>query len=280
MAYATNYTLEEQIVARLARVFDPKDRILAESVTHCGRAALALAKRLYAPELALVVLCHRTSLILKRDRLGLLPRSIPDEDIEGEIPERDIFYLINHGMWHIFMGPAQVDIYGNANISLIGDKAKPTVAFPGSIGLPDNTTNQKRVVWLVNNHSKRAFVPKVDFISGVGHIELRRKGNIKYGAPVLVVSNLGCFDFDPASGRMRVQSLHHGVGLEQVVANTGFELVVPAKVPPTEPPTTEEVQLLREEIDPLGVCRLDFAQGDEAIRISAEVKKREAALAR
>ncbi|MBI2918908.1 MAG: hypothetical protein HYY01_13075 [Chloroflexi bacterium] len=280
MAYATDYTLEEQIVSRLAKVFDPKDRILGESVTHCGRAALALAKRLYAPELALVVLCHRTSIILNRDTLHLSPHTIPAEDIEGEIPERDIFFLINQGMWHIFMGPAQLDQYGNANISLIGDKFKPTVAFPGSIGLPDNTTNQKRVVWLVNTHTKRVFVPRVDFISGVGHIELRRNGVIKYGAPVLVTSNLGCFDFEPASGRMRVQSLHRGVALEQVVQNTGFELVVPASVPPTDPPTEEEVRLLREEIDPLGVCRLDFAQGVEAARISAEITQREAALAR
>lgn len=280
MAYATDYTLEEQVTARLAKVFDPKDRILGESVTHCGRAALALAKRLYAPELALVVLCHRTSIILNRDTLRLSPRSIPPEEIEGEIPERDIFFLINQGMWHIFMGPAQMDMYGNANISLIGDKFKPTVAFPGSIGLPDNTTNQKRVVWLVNSHTKRVFVPKVDFISGVGHIELRRKGAIRYGAPVLVVSNLGCLDFDAASGRMRVQSTHRGVSVEQVVANTGFELIVPDKVPPTEPPTVEEVRLLREEIDPIGVCRLDFAQGEEAARITAEITQREAALAR
>lgn len=277
MAYATDYTLEDQVTARLAKVFDPKDRILGESVTHCGRAALALAKRLYAPELSLVVLCHRTSLILSRDRLSLGPRSIPPEDIEGEIPERDIFYLINNGMWHIFMGPAQLDMYGNANISLIGDKFKPTVAFPGSIGLPDNTTNQKRVVWLANNHTKRVFVPKVDFISGVGHVELRRKGVIKYGAPVLVVSNLGCFDFEPTSGRMRIASLHRGMTVKQIVDSTGFELIIPDRVPPTEPPTVEEVQLLREEIDPLGVCRLDFAQGEEATRIAAEIRQREAA---
>jgi len=57
-------------------------------------------------------------------------------------------------------------------------------------------------------------------------------------------------DFDPDSKRMRLKATHPGVSVEDVVAATGFELVLPEKVETTEPPSDEELHLLRKEIDP------------------------------
>ncbi len=51
---------------------------------------------------------------------------------------------------------------------------------------------------------------------------------------------------------MRLLSTHPGVTIEQVVENTGFELIIPDEVGQNEPPTAEELRLLREEIDPEG----------------------------
>jgi hypothetical protein len=50
--------------------------------------------------------------------------------------------------------------------------------------------------------------------------------------------------------------VHPGVTVEQVREATGFELLVPdGDVPETTPPTDEQVRLLREEIDPDGLCK-------------------------
>jgi glutaconate CoA-transferase, subunit B len=43
---------------------------------------------------------------------------------------------------------------------------------------------------------------------------------------------------------------HPGVTVEEIIANTGFELMVPEHVGVNEPPGVEELHLLREEIDP------------------------------
>jgi acyl CoA:acetate/3-ketoacid CoA transferase beta subunit len=65
-------------------------------------------------------------------------------------------------------------------------------------------------------------------------------------------------DFEPASKAMRLVSVHPGVTVEQVQAATGFEVLVPdGGVPETEPPTDEQVALIR-ELDPDGARLREF----------------------
>jgi hypothetical protein len=49
---------------------------------------------------------------------------------------------------------------------------------------------------------------------------------------------------------MRLRSVHPGVGVEEVVGATGFELVLPDPVPVTPLPSAEELELIREVLDP------------------------------
>ena len=65
-----------------------------------------------------------------------------------------------------------------------------------------------------------------------------------------MVTDLALMGFDDTTKRMKVLALNPGVTLEQVKENTGFELVIPEKVGENEPPTEEELRILREEIDP------------------------------
>jgi len=67
-----------------------------------------------------------------------------------------------------------------------------------------------------------------------------------------VVSNLGTFDFATPDNRMRLRSLHPGVTVDEVMAATGFDLVVTEDVPESRLPTPDELLLLREVIDPEG----------------------------
>jgi len=65
-----------------------------------------------------------------------------------------------------------------------------------------------------------------------------------------VVSNLGVFDFESPDHAMRLCSVHPGVTVDEVVAATGFELVVPGDVPESRLPTPDELRLIRDVIDP------------------------------
>jgi glutaconate CoA-transferase subunit B len=68
-----------------------------------------------------------------------------------------------------------------------------------------------------------------------------------------VVTDLGTYGFEEATGELRLEQLHPGVGLDDVRAATGFELRVADDLRETPPPTAEELRLIREELDPAGV---------------------------
>jgi acyl CoA:acetate/3-ketoacid CoA transferase beta subunit len=169
------------------------------------------------------------------------------------------------------MQPVQIDRNAYMNLSLVGDKLKPSAVFVGSRNVPDNTVNQPRTLYFVPHHSTRVFVDKVDFISGVGYGKEREEGLAKWGSPIEIISNLGVIDFDPETGRARLKSMHTGVSLNQVKENTGFDLIIPEPLPGMDPPTEEELHWIRDEIDPLGVRRLDFVRGEEYKQVMAEI---------
>jgi hypothetical protein len=77
-----------------------------------------------------------------------------------------------------------------------------------------------------------------------------------------VVSNLGVFDFESPDRRMRMRSVHPGVTVDDVAAATGFELTVPADVPESRLPTAEELELIREIIDPEGAREREVPDPD------------------
>jgi glutaconate CoA-transferase, subunit B len=169
-----------------------------------------------------------------------------------------------------FFRPAQVDPQGNFNNIAFGkDYRKPRLRLPGSGGIPDVTTFDDEIYLYVPRHSRVTFVKKLDFLSGLGYHPARTKGH----GPRYLVSNLGQFDF--ANECMRLVSYHPGHSIEHIQAKTGFELEISPNVGPTPLPTQEELHLLREEIDPLGIRRLELLSGSERRELLYEIIKQE-----
>ncbi|MBE2271082.1 MAG: hypothetical protein IAE80_22790 [Anaerolinea sp.] len=172
-----------------------------------------------------------------------------------------------------FFRPAQIDARGNFNnIAFGADYERPRMRLPGTGGIPDVTPYSDHIYLYVPRHSRVTFVEQVDFISGMGHVPERKRGS---GAKYLL-SDLGQFDW--ANGRMRLTTVHPGVTIEQVKKKTGFELEVAPDVHETPPPTEEEIRLLREEIDPLGVRRLEMLGGGARKDLLRDILERENAL--
>jgi len=170
-------------------------------------------------------------------------------EIEGWMPYRGVFTMLAAGRRHVMMGAAQIDRHGNQNISAIGDWKRPKAQLLGVRGAPGNTVNHPVSYW-IPRHSPRVFTPRVDMVSGVGYDRGARELR-------LVVTNLAVLDFGLDSGEraeqvMRLRSVHPGVEVADVVAATGFPLVVPDEVPVTRAPTDEELGLIRERLDPSG----------------------------
>ena len=172
-----------------------------------------------------------------------------------------------------FFRPAQVDSFGNFNnIAFGNDYHHPRMRLPGTGGIPDVTTFSNKIHLYVPRHSRVTFVEKLDFVSGLGHSPQRRRGaGVRY-----LVTDLGQFDW--LSGRMRLTHFHPGVSIEQIQKKTGFPLEVAEDVTETPPPTSEEVRLLRETIDPLGVRKLEMLGGSARKELLMQILTAENAL--
>lgn len=174
-----------------------------------------------------------------------------------------------------FFRPAQVDSVGNTNNIAFGREVlhggKSRMRLPGSGGIPDVTVYSEHIYLYVPRHSPAIFVEKVDVVSGVGHTPGRTRGN----GPVYLMSDLGQFDW--SNGRMRLTHLHPSVTVENVQKKTGFTLEVASDLRETMPPTADELRLLREQIDPLGVRKLETLGGAARKALLQSILQHEAA---
>ena len=146
-----------------------------------------------------------------------------------------------------FVGAAQIDEYGNLNTTYIGDFEHPKVRLPGSGGGNDIVSSAKRVV-VIMKHEKRKFTKKLDYLTSPGYLDgpgARERVGLKGGGPVLVVTDFCQLGFDEKSKKLKLLTVHTGMTVQQVVENTGCDLIVEESVPETEPPTHEEISLLR-----------------------------------
>jgi acyl CoA:acetate/3-ketoacid CoA transferase beta subunit len=169
---------------------------------------------------------------------------VDDEDrIEGWMPFRHVFTMAWAGRRHVMMGAAQLDQFGNQNISCIGDWHRPKAQLLGVRGAPGNTISHATSYW-VPRHSPRVFVDRVDMVSGIGHD--RGAAEIR-----VVVTDLAVLDFATPDRRMRLRSVHPGVTADEVAAATGFDLVI-SEPGVTREPGEDELRLIRERLDPDG----------------------------
>lgn len=171
--------------------------------------------------------------------------------VEAYNPYRAMFDVVWWGRRHVIMGASQLDAFGNQNFAAIGaDYAKPKVQLLGFRGAPGNTVNDATSYW-VPDHSPKVFVERVDVVTGVGWDRAQQAGPAatRYWDLRRVVTNLCVLDFESPERRMRLRSVHPGVTVDDVVAATGFELVIPADVAESRIPTPEELELLETVID-------------------------------
>jgi acyl CoA:acetate/3-ketoacid CoA transferase beta subunit len=155
-----------------------------------------------------------------------------------------------------FLGAAQIDIYGNINTTVIGHWQRPKVRFPGSGGANDVGSFCQNTI-LIMEQNKRRFVREVDFVTTPGYLDgpgARERAGLPEGSgPYRVITQLGVYGFDDATKRMKLVAIHPGIDVEAITENSSFEIIIPEEMDVTEPPTNEELRLLREEIDPTGM---------------------------
>ena len=153
-----------------------------------------------------------------------------------------------------FLGAAMIDKYGNLNTTVIGDWEKPKVRLPGSGGANDIGSFCFRTV-IIMKQDKDKFVDKLNFITTPGYIdgpEGRKNHGLPDGGPYRVITQLGVYDFDEETKRIRLLSVHPGISIDDIRNNSSMEIIIPSKVEVSKEPDDESLKILR-EIDPNGI---------------------------
>ncbi|HJQ77256.1 MAG TPA: CoA-transferase [Acidimicrobiia bacterium] len=209
--------------------------------------AANLARLSHAPDVVL---------IYESGTIGTTPDVLPLSIGDGELAEHaqlvvgvpEIFaYWLQGGRVDVgFLTAAQVDRFGNLNTTVIGSYEDPMVRLPGAGGAPEIASSAGEVI-LMLRHSRRAFVPAVDFITSVGSGRNGegREGHLGKG-PTVVITDLGVLEPDPETNELTLVAVHPGVDVGKVREETGWELVVHPGLRTTQPPTQDELQILRD----------------------------------
>ncbi|MBW1789325.1 MAG: CoA-transferase subunit beta [Deltaproteobacteria bacterium] len=245
----------ERMIVSASRLIDDNSVLMVG--TQWPIISVLLAKSLHAPNIAI---CFEGGVMLGRipDRIPLFtgdPVSNACALLMGDC--FDTLGMVLHAgrADTAIISGASVDRFGNINTTCIGDYASPKIRLGGSGGACDFGSLSSRTV-IVMEHDKRRFPERVDFITTPGYLQggdSREQAGLKPGTgPYAVVTTLGLFHFDE-EGEMVLHAYHASASVEKVRQNVQWDLKVHRNVRPLEPPTEEELDVLRNRLDPRGM---------------------------
>jgi glutaconate CoA-transferase subunit A len=255
------YTLDEFLAVALAREYDSSSICSVGSVSPLAMVSYLLAKRLHAPGLTLISLNGGFIDVESHPMSLTLAEPLDWQTAKAFWGGEDTYhwYYQTGRVTHEVITVAQVDVHGRTNNAWIESKGK-RIRLPGQGGMADVANLHKNFVLYLTRHSPERFVEAVSFCTasrGLLTDAARVKAGLQPGK-VRLISSLGVFELDFASQRFRLLSIHPGITLEEVCRQTGGEFLVADPLPTTPPPTPEQLRLIRSEIDPFGIRRLEF----------------------
>jgi glutaconate CoA-transferase subunit B len=231
--HAPSYTPEELMAVIISREVRDAETTAVGTLSPIPTAGVLLARERHA--------AHGTYLFYKSEY------------------QRDAWWPFRHGSKEFydfaqrgrldlfFVSAAQIDQYGNINLNVIGHPTHPHVRLPGGAATPMLWAMVRRVIVFKTDHSPRAFVPRVDFITCPG----APPPGIKWrGGLYKIVTPLAVLRMNLTRQRLELESFSPGESVETVQAHTGFPLLLCAPILQTPAPTTDELTILRTIVRP------------------------------
>ncbi len=271
-------TDDERLVFLMAERLGPDDIVVQGIATPIVFAAFLLARALHAPHLECLFTVGNTYCQSPGGTLLL-------ESLEPYTTRESLMRL---GMLDIhcdtvpalhvkeFLRPAQVDGEANTNNVAIGSWDSPRVRLPGAVGIPDVVSFNPDVYLYVTRHDRRTLVPQVDFCSGLGvgkrSQALKAMGKILRG-PRELITPKAVFRLTP--DRPQLTKLAPAVTIDDIREATGFAFEVADECTEMQEPGTDALELLRQDIDPLGIRRLEMVSGSDRSQLVRQIVREE-----
>lgn len=243
--HTSEYTLNELMVAAAAR--EIRDREVVFVGMRLPLIAFVVAKKTHAPNATGL---FENGVIRSTPSPELIYTMADPPNILGATQCLDmlgVMSLLQAGRVHLgFLGAAEVDRFGNLNSTQVQGE-KGMVRLPGSGGACDIASLAQRFVALLE-HSKRRLPERVSYVTSPGNGDgagWRRRSGLPRGGPSAVITTKCILRFGD-DGEARLASVHPGVGLDDVVANTGWKLELAENVEQTPEPSAAELKAIRE----------------------------------
>ena len=248
----SDYTPAELMVAAAAREIRDEERVFVGM--RLPLLAFCLAKEMHAPR---AIGLYENGVIRDQPATAPIITMSDPPNITRAIMLADMLEImgaLQKGWVDLgFIGGAQVDRFGNLNTTWVNSGADGGTRLPGSGGGADIASLSKRLL-IIMAHERRRFVERVDYITSPGYGtggDWRREVGLVRGGPHAIITTLGILRFDPMTKEARLASVHPGVELETVKAQTGWDLAVDPHLKLTPAPTPKELAIIR-SYDPQG----------------------------
>jgi glutaconate CoA-transferase, subunit A len=275
------FTTDELLAVCLAREYDNSSICSVGSVSPLAMVSYLLAKTTHAPELIIIALngglididAHPMSLTLAE------PLEFGSAKVIWGADESYHWYYQQGRITHEVITVAQLDLRGRTNNAWV-DTGRKRVRLPGQGGMADVANLHQHFILYLTRHSRERFVESVQCCTasrGIMTDAERMQADLKPGK-VRLISELGIFEINPPEGIFRLVSIHPNVTIEAVKENTGGEFLATDPLPVTDPPSADELRLIRTRIDPFGIRRLEFVPGRERLDLIESILKAEAGL--
>jgi glutaconate CoA-transferase, subunit B len=218
-----DYSEAELMAVLLAREVRDGEISACGALSQIPAAGLLLAKALHAPNAEILIL-----------------RSAFDPFRTS----RQFHFLAQRGEMDLFfVSGVQIDRHGNYNLHQLGpDPERPTMRFPGGYGGGMIYYAARRTVVFRTEHTRRTLVERVDYVSAAGATP---PDVLRLGSPSKAVTPRATFRFDKDAGVLKLDTIHPPWTLEDIRANTGFEIAANGPVGTTPAPSGEELSVLR-----------------------------------
>jgi glutaconate CoA-transferase subunit B len=218
------YTPEELMAVTIAREVRDGETVGVGAVSPIPAAGCILAEQLYTPDITLI--------ILDCEEYYPFPAGSSELHFLAQRGELDLFFLSG----------IQFDRHGNFNLHVIGDYQAPIVRMAGAYGSAMLYYMAHRVILFRDQHTRRIFVEKVDFVTGAG---VTPEHVYREGGPALLITPRAVLAWDKAGGEWTLEKTQPGSSVDEILQNTGFPLRVSSSFSPALPPTDHELFMLR-----------------------------------
>jgi glutaconate CoA-transferase subunit B len=258
MTTALAFTMNEAAITYTSRMME-EERLYFVAIGGPPLLAILLSKRLRTPQIAYVVedgtIAPQMPMPTPPFMIGAglaSARAVAWTDMNTVDFHAGLGY-IDYGV----LAAVQVDGYGNFNSTFLGDDYdRPQRRFGGPGGANEIASLCWRTI-LMTRLQRRKFVRKLDFMSSPGFLDgspgaRERAGMPAETCPYRVVTERAVFGFDEATRRMQLVAIAPWTSVDEVRAEVEFDLLVADDLATLDPPTEEELAVLRSEVDPTG----------------------------